>query len=260
MIRLLLLASASLVAAHPGSAQVQVFGPGGPAPALREAAERFKQRSGTDIEIVSGPTGQWIERARSEGDLIYSGSDTMMTDFVRAMPGLLRQSDVMPLYDRPAAILVRKGNPKRIRGFRDLTRGDLTIMVVEGAGQDGLWEDLASRAGGIGYLQRLRPRIAEFAPNSAAARETWVKNPAIDAWVVWNIWQNANPALADAVPIERDIVIYRSMAVALVRRAERDRDAEAFATYLSSPEAAGIFRRHGWRAASPGKEKENISR
>lgn len=247
----------AVMAAAPASARVLVFGPGGPAPAMREAAERFETRTGIDIEVVSGPTDQWIDRARREGDVIYSGSDTMMTDFVRAMPQRLDQADVVPLYDRPAAILVRKGNPKRIRGFRDLTRSGLKVMVVEGAGQNGLWEDLASRAGGIDFLRRLRPRITNFAANSAAARKTWIEEAQIDAWVIWNIWQTSNPELADLVPIERDIVIYRPMALALASSGKSSADARAFATYLATSEAAGIFRRHGWRSSKSTSDGRN---
>src|SRR3546814_12764726 len=87
-------------------------------------------------------------------------------------------------------------------------------MVVEGAGQDGLWEDLASRAGGIGFLQKLRPRIGVFAANSAEAREKWIAEPGIDAWIIWGIWQTANPAIAEQVSIQPDIVLYRPMAAA----------------------------------------------
>lgn len=188
-------AAGALLAAGPAMAQVHVFGPGGPAPAMREAAQRFEEKTGTDVEVVSGPTQQWIDRAKTEADLIYSGSDTMITDFVRALPDALNQSDVLALYDRPAAIFVRKGNPLRIRGFRDLVRPDVDVMVVEGAGQDGLWEDLASRAGGIGFLRKLRPHIKMFATNSAAARDAWKSQPEIDAWVIWNIWQVENPTM-----------------------------------------------------------------
>lgn len=242
------------------SAQLRIYGPGGPAPAMREAAARFEQETGIDVEVVSGPAPQWIERARHDADVIYSGSDTMMTDFVRALPDSLRQADVMPLYDRPATILVRKGNPAKIRGLRDLLRGDVEVMVVEGAGQNGLWEDLASRAGGIEFLQKLRGRIRVFATNSAEAREKWIVEPAIDAWIIWGIWQTANPSIADQVAIERNIVLFRSMAVASTISGDQKVDAAAFTAFLASPEAAGIFRRHGWRAPGPARPRREHGR
>lgn len=236
--------------ATPAAAQVKVYGPGGPAPAMREAAARFEKDTGIDIEVVSGPTPQWIDSARKDADVIYSGSDTMMTEFVRALPDALRQADVQALYDRPAAILVRKGNPAKIRGFRDLLRGDLEVMVVEGAGQNGLWEDLASRAGGIGFLQKLRPRVRIYAANSAEARQKWIAEPGIDAWIIWGIWQTANPSIADQVAIEPDIVIFRPMTVATTVSSDRKADAQAFTAFLASKKGVEIFRHHGWRAPS----------
>jgi len=64
---------------------VHVFGPGGPAPAMKEAAQTFGKKATTRVEVVAGPTGAWLEKAKAEGDVIYSGSEVMMTDFVAAM-------------------------------------------------------------------------------------------------------------------------------------------------------------------------------
>lgn len=252
---LIVAAAAGLFAAVPASAQLRIYGPGGPAPAMKEAATAFERTSGIKVEVTSGPTSGWIDKARSDADLIYSGSDNMMTEFVRALPQALRQSDVMPLYDRPSAILVRKGNPLNIRGFRDLTRSDIDVMVVEGAGQDGLWEDLASRAGGLGFLRQLRGNIRLFAVNSGEARKAWIERPEIDAWVIWNIWQIANPEIADQVPVEPDIVLYRSMAVAPARPGRHSAETRRFVQFLQSAEGSAIFQRHGWRAPAPAAPK-----
>ena len=244
--------------ASPAAAQLHIYGPGGPAPAMRAAALAFEKETGIAVEVVAGPTPTWIDRARQDADLVFSGSDRMMTEFVRLMDGKLRQSDVAPLYDRPAAILVRKGNPMAISGFRDLARGDLNLMVVEGAGQDGLWEDLASRAGGIDFLRKLRGHIKIFAPNSAAARSAWIEDPAVDAWIIWNIWQLENADIADAVAIEPDVLIYRSMAIAPVTTSLKSSEVQRFATWLAGPDAQSIFTRHGWRAPSAENMKERV--
>lgn len=253
--RLIALIGLATLAAAPAAAHLHVYGPGGPAPAMKEAATAFQRQTGVAVMVTSGPTPKWIGRARKDADLIYSGSDTMMTDFVRQLPQSLRQQDVRPLYDRPAAILVRKGNPKRITGFRDLARQGLGVMVVEGAGQNGLWEDLASRAGGIRFHRALRPNIVKFAKNSAEARTAWIDDEAIDAWVIWNIWQVENAALADEVKIEPDILLWRPMAVAIAMSTKQRESAARFAAFLEGCEGVQIFKRHGWRApeAVPGK-------
>jgi len=249
--QLIALISLATFAAAPAAAQLRVYGPGGPAPAMKEAAAAFQRQTGVSVTVTSGPTPEWIDQAKKDADIIYSGSDTMMTDFIRQLPDSLRQQDVRPLYDRPAAILVRKGNPKRIKGFRDLARPGLRLMVVEGAGQNGLWEDLASRTGGIGFHRAMRPNIAKFAKTSAEARAAWIEDKEIDAWIIWNIWQIENAAIADQVKIEPDVVIWRPMTIAITT-GTRQRDAAArFAAFLEGREGAQIFKRHGWRAPKP---------
>lgn len=246
--KLIVLIGLATFAAAPAAAQLHVYGPGGPAPAMKEAAAVFQRQTGVAVTVTSGPTPEWIERARKDADIVYGGSDTMMTDFVRQLPDLLRQQDVKPLYDRPAAILVRKGNPRRIKDFRDLARPGLRLLVVEGAGQNGLWEDLASRAGGIRFHRALRLNIVRFAKTSAEARTAWIEDQAIDAWVIWNIWQIENAELANQVRIERDILIWRPMAIAIATSTKQRESAARFAAFLEGDEGARIFRRHGWRA------------
>lgn len=38
------------------SAGLRVYGPGGPAPAMKEAAKVFEQKTGTPVVVTAGPT------------------------------------------------------------------------------------------------------------------------------------------------------------------------------------------------------------
>lgn len=241
-----LAASAVLLGAAHAQDAVRAFGPGGPAPAMKEAAEVFGARAKVKVEVVAGPTPEWIERAKAEGDLIFSGSEVMMADFVAAMGGEIAESTITPLYLRPSAVLVRPGNPKGIKGVADLLARDLKVLVVNGAGQQGLWEDMVGRSGDIGKVRALRSRIVAFAPNSAAARKIWTERPDIDAWIIWTIWQVANPKLADLVEAEPEYRIYRDTGVGLTRRGQEKPAAKEFVAFLQSPEGAAIFRKWGW--------------
>src|SRR4051812_30198790 len=77
------------VLATAGYAQetIGALGRGGPAPAMKEAAQAFESKANIKVEVTAGPTGEWIEQAKAQGDLIFSGSEVMMTDFVTAMAG-----------------------------------------------------------------------------------------------------------------------------------------------------------------------------
>lgn len=234
--------------AHAGQV-LNVYGPGGPAPAIKEAAKAFGAQQGVDIHVIAGPTSKWADQAKTDADVIYSGAENMMSDFARVLPGVFDLKRAEPLYLRPVAILVRPRNPKHIKGFEDLLKPGVSVMAVSGAGQTGLWEDVAGRTGDIATVRALRKNMKlPEAGNSAEGLQTWMSDASIDAWVIWNIWQVANPDLADVVPIEDRYQIYRDAGVVLTRRAEHDATAQAFVAYLKSPEGAAIFKKWGWKA------------
>lgn len=226
---------------------VLVYGPGGPAPAMKEAAAAFEQEHGIKVTVTAGPTPGWIERAKQDADVIYSGSETMMTDFTVAMGGRIQEASITPLYLRPLSILVRPGNPKHIHGVADLVKPGVRILVVNGAGQNGVWEDMAGRKGNLDTVRKIRTNIASYAANSAIARDTWTSRSDIDAWLIWNIWQVSNPKLADVVSIEPDYAIYRDAGVALTEHGSGNPAAKQFVDFLQSPQGSAIFTKWGWQ-------------
>lgn len=243
---------ASLCWAADATLALNVYGPGGPAPAMKQAAASFGQAHQIKINVVAGPTAQWAGQAREDADVVFSGAENMMSDFAQALPGLFDLRQVQPLYLRPVAILVRPGNPRGIRGLDDLLRPGVKVLAVAGAGQTGLWEDVAGRKGDIATVRKLRSNLVlPEAANSAAARQRWQQEPDIDAWLTWGIWQVANPALAEVVPVEEPYRIYRDTAVVLTARGKANEMARQFVDYLQSREGQAIFARCGWQDVVP---------
>ena len=224
---------------------LHIYGPGGPLPAMKAAAAAFGGAHGVEIEVTAGPTPTWINAAKSDADMIFSGSEAMMSDFLTALPQI-DPATVQPLYLRAAAILVRPGNPDHITGLADLLKPGRRILVVNGAGQQGLWEDVAGRLGSIDDVRAFRSNIAKVAGNSALARQAWIEDKSLDAWLIWTIWQKANPSLADEVAITGDRAIYRDTGIALTVRGEQRGEAKQFAAFLASPQGAAIFAKWGW--------------
>ncbi len=223
-----------------------VYGPGGPYPAMKEAGEIFGKQLNVKMEVAAGPTNQWIEKAKKDADIIYSGAEYMMTDFIFAMEGRIDETTVTPLYLRPSSILVRPGNPKKIKDFPDLFRPGTKILVVNGSGQAGLWEDIAGKDGDIETVKKFRKNIAAYAPNSGLAKKMWVENKDFDAWLIWNIWQIANPDLADLVPMSKKYVRYRDCGIALTKQGKDKELAKKFYDFVQSEEGARIFAKWGW--------------
>ena len=241
------MAQTPMEAVKPVRPGLRVYGPGGPAPAMKELAQVFSAKRNVAVEVTAGPTSVWKEKALNDADLIFSGSEYMMTDFVQKdLPGLLKPEAVHTLYLRPSAILVRPGNPKGIRGVRDLVKPGLRVLVVQGAGQLGLWEDVVGRTGDVTLVRAFRKQIVLHAANSAEARKAWVADPTLDAWLIWNIWQKASPELADTVPTEPAFTVYRSCGAAVTTRTVAPALATEFLAFLESEEARPIFAKWGW--------------
>jgi accessory colonization factor AcfC len=180
-------ASAANTSMQAGAAQdtpvLHVYGPGGPLPAIKEAADAFGREKHIRIVVTGGPEPKWLHDAQQNADLIFSGSEDMMSDFQVAMQGAWTQPP-SPLYLREAAILVRPGNPTHIKGLQDLMKPGHRILVVNGAGQRGLWEDVAGRQGDIASVAKFRANIAIVSPNSGDARTDWINDKSLDAWLI----------------------------------------------------------------------------
>ncbi|MGF6851249.1 substrate-binding domain-containing protein [Paraburkholderia sp. CI3] len=225
---------------------LHVYGPGGPAPAMKAAAAAFAKQTGVEVDVTAGPTPQWAEAAHGDADLLYSGSEDMMSGFIAKFGDQLVAKSAEPLYLRPAVILVRPGNPRHIRGITDLLSSEARVMVVDGSGQNGLWEDLVGRDGDIRQVKALRRNIAAFTPNTAEALKRWNSDPAIDAWIVYNIWAIAHPGVADIVQIEPQYRLYRDCGVVLTQRGEARDTVRQFVQFLEGPQGRAIFGQYGW--------------
>lgn len=227
-------------------ADINVYGPGGPGPAMKAVAEAFSRSSGVNVTVVSGPTDNWKDKAKENADLIYSGSEAMMTDFESAFREQIVPGSVLPLYLRPAVILVRKGNPLKINGIKDLTKKDVRILVTHGAGQTGMWEDIAGRTGNIEMIKGIRDNIKLFAANTGMAKQAWMDNPDFDVWIVFNTWGKNDDKTGEIVDFEPEYRIYRDMGVAFTHAGEGKPEVEKFVDFLKSTKGEEIFRSMGW--------------
>ena len=142
------------IIAHAQSDTLFVYGPGGPQAAMEECAKAFSKKISVPVKVIAGPEAKWIEQAKQNADVIFGGAEYMLTQFAMQHPGLVDSSTRTELYKRAAGILVQKGNPKKITSLKDLAKAGVRILDVNGAGQLGMWEDLAGKLNLIGGIQK----------------------------------------------------------------------------------------------------------
>jgi accessory colonization factor AcfC len=195
------------------------------------------------VQVDGGPEERWLAKAEKDADLVFGGAEYMLSDFARRHPDFIDPATRASLWVRPAAILVRKGNPKRIRSLRDLSKEGVKLLDVNGAGQSGLWEDLAGRKGLVAALQK---NIAVSTSNTAEGIAAWRSRPELDAWITFASWHERLRDETDVVPFPPADRLYRGTPIALTRRSKSRELALSFVDYLQTEECHALFRAAGW--------------
>lgn len=208
----------------------------------QEAAKLYEQKAGVKIEFVAGPPGAWMSKVKEgDGDLVLMGSEYGMDDLQR--DGLILPETRASLGNRVAAILVPKGNPKRISSIRDLAAPGMRIMIMPAGGQVGLWEDVAAKAG---LATEIRRNIVERAVSGIKSVELWKDGAGTkyDAWLTWASFQAVLPERTEIVELPRDLQVMRSVAIAATKAGKKREEAGKFIAYLTGPEGRAIHEKH----------------
>lgn len=223
---------------------LHIYGPGGPLGPMQECADLFSKMNQVSVVVTAGPEPKWFTQAQNNADVVFGGAEYMLTDFGLRHAGFLDEQTRTELYIRPAGILVRKGNPKKIASLADLARPGIRIIDVNGAGQLGLWEDLAGRAGVLAALQR---NIAQSVNNSAEAIERWKTDSSLDAWITYDSWHYRLRDVTDLVRMPESERLYRGTPIAIAKATQNRAMAEKFIAFLKSEPAHAVFQKWGWR-------------
>jgi intracellular sulfur oxidation DsrE/DsrF family protein len=125
-------------------------------------------------------------------------------------------------------------------------RPGIRIMLVNGSGQTGLWENMTGRLQSLQNLVAFQKNISVCAADTGSAMEIWAEQPEIDAWLTWNVWHMPRRDSATVVPVSEDYRIYRQASVALTQRGRETGLADEFAEFLASREGGQIFQSWGW--------------
>jgi accessory colonization factor AcfC len=221
-----------------GALALKAYGSGVIVPAMREAAVEFGRQKGVIVNITTGPVQTWKKQAIRDADLIFADSEQMMSSFVqRDLPAIIDPMSTRTLSLHPSVIIVRTGNPKGIKGIKDLGKPGIKILVVAPPEGGGMWEEAAKSAGGDKLVEALRPNIGFYTASNMEAKGVWLSEPACDAWLDLTAGQTKSPEVITA----QENAIYRSCVIAVTNRSLQKILAEEFAGFIESPEGQAIF-------------------
>jgi len=228
--------------------QLLLFCAAGLRPAAAELIEAFRAEHGATV--ASDYAGQEVLlskiRLAKEGDLFLPGENYYVD--LAAEQGLVLSRKTV-CYFVPA-ILVQKGNPKRIARLADV----LAPGVRLGLGD--------ARSCAVG---RLCPSIFEkhgirweeveqkVAFQSATVNELAMQIQAgsLDAVIVWDATARQYARHGDLVPIPLSQNVISTVDIAVLKSAANPALAEAFVELVVSDAGRRIFEKHGYQVAPP---------
>lgn len=220
-----------------------VYGPGGPGAAMEEAAKVFSKKNSIPVIVTAGPEAKWIEQAINNADIIFGGAEYMLDQFALQHQGMIDSTTRTELYKRGAGILVRPGNPKKITSLKDLTKPSVRLLNVNGAGQMGMWEDLAGRQNIIEGIQK---NIKKSFANTALAIDAWKSDKSYDAIIIFSSWYYRLKDVSQLIKIPPAQTVYRGTPVAITTITNQKREAQQFIHFLLSAQGHSIFKKWGW--------------
>ncbi|MGL4525121.1 MAG: substrate-binding domain-containing protein [Spirochaetia bacterium] len=212
---------------------LNIYGPSTSHEAIKAAAKAFTEETGIPVITISGPQSIWQNAAATKGDLIYTISDDATQKFFEDRPQRFRLNDVVSIAFMDAILIVRKGNPKNIKGIDTLIRKELPLLVSRRASID---RDFHRKT-----WERLR---VIYAPNALKANERFVTDINVPVWIVWQDILTNSPDLGQRVVIESRYRTTRSFNLIIPRNIKDE--AQEFIDFLTGERGQEFFEEHGW--------------
>lgn len=222
--------------------QLHVFSAGAVAPPLQEAATIFEERNGVEVRLTVGkPANLLLTIAKSQqGDLISCGAEFILDEVENI--GLITQGSRKSLGFRRSVIIVPIGNPGKIASLKDLCREGVRIGVAFDGCLKGVWDDVASKAG---LADQIRKNITQYA-DACGALMGLIHQEKVDAIFGWNAFQNIWPNTCEVIELPRDLQVFRSTVIGIIRYTKNRALAQRFVDFLISDEGRKIYSDYSW--------------
>jgi len=220
---------------------LHVYSSGAVAPPIKKCAEEFKAKFGTEFKFAVGKAENLIsEIAESrKSDILTCGAEFVLDDAQEK--GLILKDTRRSVGYRKSAILVPVGNPKKIKSLFDLTKEGVKTGISISGCLLGVWDDIPSKAG---ITNRIRRNITGFADGCGAVMAL-INQKKVDAVFGWDAFKRLWMKTMEVVELPKELPIYRSTGVAVVKFSKNKELASKFIDFLVSESGKKIYREYG---------------
>ncbi len=212
---------------------------------LRRAVDKlitaFKGKTGITVEVDYGGSGIILARAVNASDVdLFLPGDVWYLDQLQEKSGKVLSREKVSYF--VPALMVRKGNPKDIKGIEDLVRPDLRV----GFGEVNSCE--------IGRITQQILDENNIDRSSISAKESttvnelgvWVKMNNIDVAMTWDAIAANISDDVDIIPIPKEKNRISTVEIGLLKNSPQEANAKLFIEFIIGAEGRVILKDNGY--------------
>jgi len=227
------------------SGSVSVFAAAGAKVPIDEAAQKFQEQHGTQIEASYGGGGEVLTRMvlTETGDVFIAPEQKFMRSAVEQ--GAVDPNTIETVAYMIPVLAVQKGNPEHITSLSDLARPGIRVAIARPEAT---------------LLGKYAPEIFQKAGLAAAIGKnivpeparpdllvTWLSMGEVDAVITWHFYQSLAPDDIEVVLLPPEQLTGIGEMQVAVSTYSKNRDlAESFVDFLASAEGKATFDKHGY--------------
>lgn len=237
-----------VVGATPDQGRLLIYVGAASKPPTEEAAGAFEKKTGVRVDLNIGGSGVVLSQLKltRKGDIYFPGSSDYM-ELAKREGIVFPETEAMVVYLVPA-INVQQGNPKNIKGLRDLTRPGLRVAIANP-------ENVCVGAYAVETIEKVfsPEEKAAFRKNLVTYTESCEKTAniialkAVDAVIGWSVFEHWDPQRIQTIPLKPDEISRVGYIPAAIARYTNNRAlAQQFIDFLLSPEGKAIYRKYNY--------------
>ena len=223
-----------------------VFAGAASKPPTEEAAMAFEKKTGVKVDLVFGGSGFVLSQMllAKKGDIYFPGSSDFM-EIAKKKGAVIAETERKVVF-LVQAINVQKGNPKGIRGLRDLTRPGLRVAIANPEGVCvGLYAvETIEKEFSAAEKAAFRKNLVNYT-ESCEKTATAVSLKTVDAVIGWSVFQHWDPARIETIPLKKnEISRVGYIPIAISHYSKNKARSRQFIDFLLSEEGKAIYRKY----------------
>lgn len=212
---------------------------------MTEIAQSFEKRENVKVTLAQGGSEDLYQSLKKSGvgDLYLPGEPTYRDKFLGE--GLLGEFQTVG-YNQ-MALMVQKGNPKKVKGDpRELLRKDLTMMIGN-AGSGSVGKESKDILDAVGIYPKVVDAALALAPDSRSLANA-MKKKEVDLVMNWRAtgFFPDNAAAMDVIDLDPKLAKPQALLLNLVTLSKHKDLSRRFIAYAAGDEGQAIFRKHGF--------------